>query len=50
MPASNGIELQPGEAPLSVEFGLVMLMIGAIIFLYLAVRLFLEYRDRKSSD
>lgn len=38
----------PGEAPLSLEVGLIVFAIGALIFVYLIVKLWREYRQRKA--
>ncbi|QDG50945.1 hypothetical protein FIV42_09425 [Persicimonas caeni] len=38
----------PGEAPLSLEFGLIVLGIGALIFVYLVFKLWREYRQRSA--
>jgi hypothetical protein len=42
-------ELTPtliARAPISVEAGLIALGLGALIFIYIALRLLLEYRRR----
>lgn len=43
--------LQPhvGEAPMSLEVGLVILGIGVLIFAYLVFKLVREYRERKAA-
>ena len=40
----------PGESPLSVEFGLIMLAVGALIFMYLIWKLVREYRARRDGE
>lgn len=38
----------PGEAPLSLELGLIVFGIGALVFAYLVFKMWREYRRRKA--
>ncbi len=48
MEPNDPIQPHAGEAPLSLEFGLIVLGIGALIFAYLVWKMWREYRDRQA--
>ncbi|MFP4597283.1 MAG: hypothetical protein ACLFVJ_03465 [Persicimonas sp.] len=50
MPPTDPLQPLPGESALSVEVGLIVFALGALVFLYVAIKLVREWRAGRESD